>query len=241
VFSNKSWEPEAVLALIGGIVGAFFAGSVAVLLLQQAGVSGFKSEFSAGTILLGTFSSHGAAIVLGTIFLKMHGPGWREVFGSTGWKRCLALVAGVMAVAVPVMLGLKYISEMALLYLHWPVEDQLPVKMIITARPWVRVYLAFWAVAMAPLAEEFFFRGLLFSTAKKFGWPKLGWFGVSFLFALMHANAPTFLPLFVLALALTWLCEKTGGLLAPIIAHCLFNAVNLIILLLALRYNLVGP
>jgi len=117
--------------------------------------------------------------------------------------------------------------------MHRPADQQLAVKMILDARTGMRVYLGVFAVVLAPVAEEFFFRGLLFSTAKQFGWPKLGWFGVSFLFALMHVNAPTFLPLFVLALALTWLCEKTDGLLAPIIAHSLFNLANLIMLLLA--------
>ena len=44
-------------------------------------------------------------------------------------------------------------------------------------------------------------------------------------------NGAIFLPLFVLALALTWLYEKTDNLLAPITAHALFNAVNFTLLL----------
>jgi membrane protease YdiL (CAAX protease family) len=40
------------------------------------------------------------------------------------------------------------------------------------------------------------------------------------------------LPLFVFALALTWLYQKTGGLLAPMLAHALFNATNLGLLFL---------
>jgi membrane protease YdiL (CAAX protease family) len=39
-----------------------------------------------------------------------------------------------------------------------------------------------------------------------------------------------FVPLFALALALTWLYEKTDNLLAPIFAHSLFNAANLVAL-----------
>jgi membrane protease YdiL (CAAX protease family) len=50
------------------------------------------------------------------------------------------------------------------------------------------------------------------------------------LFALIHHNPPIFLSLFVLALVLTWLYEKTDNLLAPITAHALFNAANLILL-----------
>jgi membrane protease YdiL (CAAX protease family) len=36
--------------------------------------------------------------------------------------------------------------------------------------------------------------------------------------------------LFLLALVLTWLYEKTDNLLVPIVAHAFFNAVNLILL-----------
>jgi hypothetical protein len=96
---------------------------------------------------------------------------------------------------------------------------------------WTTVYLGVFAVVLAPVAEEFIFRGMLFPFVKQLGFPKLAWFGVSFLFALIHLNAPTFVPLFALALSLTWLYEKTDNLLAPITAHALFNAANLVLLL----------
>jgi len=95
---------------------------------------------------------------------------------------------------------------------------------------WMRGYLVFFAVGLAPAAEEFIFRGVLFPFLQQCGWPKLATYGVSFLFALIHVNVPTFVPLFVLALVLTWLYEKTDCLLAPIAAHSLFNTVNLVIL-----------
>jgi membrane protease YdiL (CAAX protease family) len=203
---KKTWELETVLALIGGIVAAFFFGQVAAGLLRHAGVTGFKSEDSAGGVLLVTLSFQGTAILAGTIFLKFYDSGWREALGDTGWKRCLGLAVATLAVTAPVMYVLKLASELVLEKLHWTLEDQRAVELIVSAKsPWLSTYLIFFAVVLAPLGEEFFFRGLLFSTAKRHGWRKLGYIGVSFLFALLHLNAPTFLPLFVLALALTWL------------------------------------
>ena len=112
----------------------------------------------------------------------------------------------------------------------WAPEDQRAVELFANANSWwVRGYLAFFAVVLAPVAEEFIFRGVLFPFIKQLGWPKLAWLGVSFLFALIHLNAPTFVPLFVLALALTWLYEKTDCLLAPIAGHSLFNTANLVL------------
>jgi hypothetical protein len=87
------------------------------------------------------------------------------------------------------------------------------------------------------VAEEFIFRGMLYPFVKQLGWPRLAWVGVSFAFALIHDDAATFVPLFVLALALTWLYEKTDNLLAPITAHALFNAANLIVLCLAEEFS----
>lgn len=239
---KNSWEPEAVLALIGGIVASLFFGNAAAGLLHQAGVAGFKSLDSAGYVLLATLSFQGSAILFGTVFLKFHDSGWREVFGSTSWKRCLGLAAAVLTAVAPVMFLLKTASEVALLKLHWTLVDQRAVELIVSAKsPWLSAYMIFFALVLAPLGEEFFFRGLLFSTAKRFGWPKLGWIGVSFLFALIHLSAPIFLPLFVLALALTWLYEKTEGLLAPVMAHSLFNAANLVLLLLFEKYHPAHP
>jgi membrane protease YdiL (CAAX protease family) len=102
---------------------------------------------------------------------------------------------------------------------------------------WTTVYLGVFAVVIAPVAEEFIFRGMLFPFVKQLGWPKLAWFGVSFLFALIHLNAPTLVPLFVFALALTWLYDRTDNLLAPITAHALFNAANLVLLHYEERIN----
>ena len=230
---KKPWQPEIVMALAGAMVMVFLSGNVAAGLLRHAGVHGFKNDFSAGAVLAGTITFHGAALVLGGIFLKMHGIRWREALNVQNWKRGLALAGVTLVVVAPVMIGLKVVSELTLNWLGWPAPDQQAVEIILAAKAiWLQAYLVFFTIALAPVAEEFFFRGLMFSAAKKMGWPKLGCFGASFLFALSHMNAPTFLPLFVFALALTWLYEKTEGLLAPIAAHSLFNAANLALLYL---------
>jgi membrane protease YdiL (CAAX protease family) len=50
------------------------------------------------------------------------------------------------------------------------------------------------------------------------------------LFALAHLNLPTILPLFALALMLTYIYEKTDNLFACIYTHAAFNAANVIYL-----------
>lgn len=239
-----SWRTDEVLLLLIAVVLSVFTGSVAGELLGRFGVAGFRTPDGAGSILLATLSFHGAAIVAAIVFLKLHAIRWRDALGlrDNNLGLQLLLTFTVLAAALPVMYSLEYVSEILLQKMHWSVDKQRAVEMFSGAKTvWLRVYLGFFAVVLAPLAEEFIFRGLLFSGAKKLGWPKAGWVGASMLFALIHMNAPAFLPLFVFALALTWLYQKTGGLFAPMLAHSLFNALNLLFLLHEQRASHVGP
>jgi membrane protease YdiL (CAAX protease family) len=63
----------------------------------------------------------------------------------------------------------------------------------------------------------------------------LALWGTSLLFAAVHTNVVTFVPLVVLALVLTALYERTDNLLAPVAAHVLFNALNFAELLVLQR------
>ena len=201
--------------------------------LQKAGLAAFQPPDGFGAVLLGTLGFQGAAWLLMLFFFWQHQIGWREALGFRGPQlpRALLLAALAVILLLPVALGLQQISAVALAKLGWQPEDQVAVTLLTGTKSWwMRVYLGAFAVVLAPVAEEFIFRGMLYPFVKQLGWPRLAWFGVSLAFALVHDDAATFVPLFVLALALTWLYEKTDNLLAPIAAHSLFNAANLVIL-----------
>jgi membrane protease YdiL (CAAX protease family) len=225
-----------VLTLAGGVMLSFLGGSLTVELLRRLGMAGFRTADDPGSVLVATLSAHGAAIVAGIIFLKFHQVGWRDLAGinTMRWPRQLLLTGFVLLAVAPVMIDLKCLSDVALTKLGRAVDDQRAVEMLLnTKSAALKIYLGFFAVFIAPLAEEFVFRGLIFSGLKKIGWPKCAWLVTSLLFAAIHASAPVFLPLFVFALALTWLYETTEGLLAPVLAHSAFNAANLGLLFLA--------
>lgn len=257
MLSQKPWRAEAVIQLFTGVFACLCLGMIAAGLLRQAGIPAFKSPDSFASLLLATLSFQGAAWVLIVIFLKQHGVRCRDAVGLCDGKVKPALVTAFKTVLVvlPVAWVLQYLSAAALTKLGWSPENERAVDLITNARSvWLRVYLGFFAVILAPVAEEFIFRGILFPFVKQFrwpwlarsirrhGWPRLAWFirqrgwrmlawvGVSLLFAFIHLNAPTLVPLFVFALAQTWLYERTDNLLAPITSHALFNATNLIML-----------
>jgi membrane protease YdiL (CAAX protease family) len=233
MLSQKPWRAEAVIQLIAALFVSLFFGVVVAGLLRQFGVPAFKSPDSFANLLLGTLSFQGAAWIFIFFFLKLHAVNWRDALGlrEPGFSKTLLFAAGLLLLVLPVVLGLEKISAVILEKIGWPVEDQRAVEVFANAKSFgLRIYLVLFAVVIAPVAEEFVFRGILYPYIKQLGWPKLALVGVSFLFALIHVNAPTFVPLFVLALALTWLYERTDRLIAPIVAHGLFNGANLVLL-----------
>ena len=224
-----------MLQFIGAQLFCICLVPIMAALLQKTGLAAFRSPDGFGAVLLGTLGFQGAAWLLIWFFLRQHQAGWREALGFRGPQlpRALLMAALVVIILLPVALGLQQVSAVVLTKLGWQPQEQMAVTLLVGTKSWgMRVYLGVFAVVLAPVAEEFIFRGMLYPFVKQLGWPRLAWLGVSFAFALIHDDATTFVPLFALALALTWLYEKTDNLLAPIAAHSLFNGANLVLLCL---------
>jgi membrane protease YdiL (CAAX protease family) len=233
MLSVKPWRTEAVIFFALAQVSFVLLGALAIGLLQKIGVSGFKGDNDFGNILLGTVTFQGATWILMAIFFRLHGMGLSEGLGlkKKNLLRSLALALVVFLLVLPVAYGLGQASTMLMEKMHWTPKDEAAVTLVTEASSRASaIYLGFFAVVLAPVAEEFIFRGMLFPFVKQLGFPKTAWIGVSLLFALIHLTPAYFVPLFVLALALTWLYEKTDNLLAPIFAHALFNAVGIVLL-----------
>jgi len=222
------------MLFIAGLLVCLLAGMTVAGILHKAGLPGFKDADGFGAVLIGTLSFQGAAWILIYFFLRLHQMDWRAALGLRGPQVARALLMGAtLAVLIlPVVLLLQVVSMDFLVKLHFLPEEQTAVSLFKGLKHWwQQAYFAIFAIVIAPVAEEFIFRGMLYPFIKRAGSPRLALFGVSALFALIHFDLGTLLPLFVLALALTWLYEKTDNLLAPMLAHSLFNAANLVLLL----------
>lgn len=93
------------------------------------------------------------------------------------------------------------------------------------------IFMAIEAAVLAPVAEELIFRGILFSTLRNnfsFGFSALV---SALLFAVLHDHFTSFLPIAVLAVALSWLYEKTNNLSYSIILHSIYNSISLAMML----------
>jgi len=111
------------------------------------------------------------------------------------------------------------------------VEMQEIAKYILDAArqsDWSRFLLAAGVAALvAPVTEEFLFRGYFYGVLRRYVGVVPAMLFTSTLFAAIHMNGPVFLPLFVLAMCLTLAYEATGSLLVPMLMHALFNSVML--------------
>ncbi|HEY1663363.1 MAG TPA: type II CAAX endopeptidase family protein [Verrucomicrobiae bacterium] len=233
MLSKKPWRVEVVLLFCAAQAFCILLGIIISEILQKKGVSGFKNPEDFGIPLVMTLSFQGATWILIPIFLRLHGVKFRDAFGlkKEKWWLALLLAVAVVLVILPVVEVLAQISAQVLVHFGWKEHPEEAVTLVTGAKAfWMQIYLDFFTIALAPVAEEFIFRGVLYAFIKQLGYPKLAFFVVSAIFALIHGDAAFGLSLFALAMALTWLYEKTDNLLAPIAAHSLFNTTNLLML-----------
>ncbi len=183
------------------------------------------------SFLMSTASFQLAGLLLVHSFLKAHEAGWREFLGvaDNRFQHAIAISVGVAVLAVPLALGLNSLSEWILTQIQGGAAMQPTMQALeATEGALQRGIFAFAAIILAPLIEETLFRGILYRTGQQLGYPRLALFGSSLLFAVIHASLLTLLPLTVLAIIFARLYDYTGRLIAPIVAHSLFNSINLI-------------
>jgi membrane protease YdiL (CAAX protease family) len=234
VLISKPWPLEAFERRLGLVLLFLSVGFLAGALGQRL-AGNRASEMSIERMILGTLSFQGAGLILITRFLHEQQLNWDEGFGLSN-RRGRAVVLGVLIALIflPVGWGLQQASANVMTHLphlNLRPEEQPSVHALRVAASWGnRLALGAAAILLAPVAEEALFRGILYSAVKQAGFPRMALWGTSLLFALVHVNLVTFLPLVVLSLVLTALYERTNNLLAPITAHAMFNALNYVTL-----------
>ncbi|MDF1699984.1 MAG: CPBP family intramembrane metalloprotease [Planctomycetota bacterium] len=144
---------------------------------------------------------------------------------------CLALL-----IATPLALGWTFLIKVVTgetPSLQGLVQDALDPNA--TYEPWL---IAAYGVIIAPFTEEALFRGLLYpalyaalfkitaGNRRKSMW--VAAIAVSLLFAAVHGSMLAMVPLFALAMVLTWVLQKTNSLGACIVAHAAHNALSMI-------------
>jgi membrane protease YdiL (CAAX protease family) len=172
------------------------------------------------------------SFVIGTILLSFLVRHMRpaDLFGfdRLDFVKVFLLGAGLLIAALPLIFASSAVVS-GLMHVD-PQKDSQPIMQLFerVADPTRRIPIILLAIVIAPLSEEFVFRGFLYGVLKRYAGalPALVFTGVAF--ALIHLHAPSLLPLFLLACVLTLAYELSGSLLVPMAMHALFNAITLV-------------
>jgi len=152
------------------------------------------------------------------------------------WRR-LPAMAGLSVLlylaSIPILWFYSMLYQIFLHQLGCNLYLQDVAQMFLAPAPVLeKVAMYFVAIIVAPVFEEFLFRGVLLPWAiRRAGfWPGVA--VVSLFFAGMHMHLPSLLPLFILSVLFCLAYARTRSLLVPIGMHACFNAVTIILLAL---------
>ena len=114
------------------------------------------------------------------------------------------------------------------------IETQAPVKSLQEEESMLnKLYLIAAAVIVAPLFEELVFRGYFYGILKKYTDPMFSAFITGGIFAVIHVNIPSILPLWFFGIFLALAYEASRSLWVPIGIHALFNATTIAMIFLS--------
>jgi len=234
ILLRRGWTLEDSMLRVAIILSCFYGGlTLGALAATRVG----NVRPSIPQMIISALSIQGAFLVLLIPFLQTHQVTWSEAFGLK--NRTLKAIGIGMAVGgafVPIGFLLQAICAQLMTLVHVNPEQQQVVQTLQTANASLsRTVFGLISILLVPPAEEGFFRGILFPWIRSAGFPRFALWITSILFGAIHLNLASFIPLTLFAVVLSMLYERTGNLIAPISAHALFNAANLVQLYLLER------
>lgn len=209
--------PEAILAAV----------LVLFLLLNiSASISRPSNDFSASN-LLGNFLLMIFVVLAVVTFLQLRRFDLASLggFSRISFVRALSTGAILLFFAYPLILWSDIITQRLF---RGGSSKQNIVEFFSGSRTIdQRIMIIVFAVAIAPVIEEFLFRFFLYNVIKRYFGRLLGVILSALLFAAAHAHFPSFVPLLVLGSCFAIAYEWSGSILVAMTMHSLFNSVTL--------------
>ena len=211
-----------------GLPEAILSGVLIVFLLLNIGasVSHPSIDFSAPT-LLGNFLLMVFVVLFIVAFLQLRGFDVGSLAGllRISFLRALSTGAILLFFAYPLILWADIITQRLF---GGGSSRQNVVEFFSGSRTIEqRIMIIVFAIAIAPVIEEFLFRFFLYNVIKRYLGRLVGVTFSALLFAAAHAHFPSFVPLFVLGSCFAIAYEWTGSILVVMTMHSLFNSLTL--------------
>jgi uncharacterized protein len=220
---SPSWKPwMALAALVAALCGAL-VGALVIGVIGSAAGSSFTDPSPAVSIsstIVQDLSFIGAALLFANISARplpeQFGLRPTRFWPAVGWMAAAFAAFYLFTLVWVAILGVS------------PDETKLPDELGVNDSTYALVAVAFLVAVVAPMAEEFFFRGFFYGSLRnwKGPWPAAVLTGL--VFGAIHvgsAEAAFLLPLGFFGFSLCLLRERTGSLYPGIALHCMNNSL----------------
>jgi len=223
---TTSWTPLSALgALFGGLVLATLAGIVIDIPAAAAGAKVTSSYTPPGLTLADTFVQDAAFVLVAVWLARLGGRRVRSwQFGlrtpGVGWQRALLYVVGLIVIFI--LLSVVWSEAVN------PSKEKLLEQLGTNEGTALLVLSAALTCVMAPMCEEFLFRGYIFTALRNWRGTLPAAVLTGLIFGGVHAgSAPALdlVPLAALGFGLCLLYRYTGSLYPSIAAHSLNNTL----------------
>jgi membrane protease YdiL (CAAX protease family) len=235
MLEEKPWRIDAVIRLFLIVMITVCLGGVVSGIVSHFTSAWPKGQSNFCQVVVGALFLEIPSLVWIGLFLRQHHILWKDAFGWQKSEPATAVAYGVLTAVlyIPAAWGLQIASEFVMRLAALKPEQQVAVQELQdpTLNLAQKFFIGLIAIVFAPVIEEALFRGILYPAIKQAGHRRLALWLSSGLFALVHFNAETFVPLMAFALILVYLYETFQNLLAPVVAHSLFNAANFLVLM----------
>jgi len=166
----------------------------------------------------------------------------RKMFGMSSARQVGRSIRvgfrGYLAVFPWIFMLLLLIVKLAQAFHIKPPFEPIHELILQEQRPAVLALTMLLACVVGPLAEEFFFRGMLYPAIRQRSSRLTAMLASAAVFSLIHTNLLGFLPIMVLGCLLADLYERTGSLSSPLFVHVVHNSF---LISLALVFRQLAP
>jgi len=216
-----------------------YLGCLVVTSLLAIPVIALISNTDDATFVASALAAVGNVLLL-VLWLSRRPPGWQSIIGfpKRVWPEARAGVGFGLLLYPGIAFGIGLVVSALLSSAaghRVSAPDQVPSDLTVLGNIVTVVY----AVLIAPVHEEFFFRGILFRSLRdRYGFG-LGATCSGLAFGLVHyvgggssllSNLLLMLTMVFTGFALAYLYERRGNIVAPMIAHATFNTIGVLLI-----------
>lgn len=233
-----TWWEAVLLYIVGDLLLA--QALVGGLIFVAFGVEEVSSGGADLPTIVASLGADVTFVALMVVYLNARHPGWRRIVGFPSRAPILreirwGAIAGLILYPAVLLIGNVVLAPLFRDAFGQEVKapEQLSSGLSVTGK----VLAAVLAIGVAPVAEELFFRGLLFRSLRdRYGF----WAGAlasSLLFGLVHYVPSPWHDALLLesvmvfsGLGFAWIYERRGNLVAGMAAHTIFNAIGIVLI-----------